>query len=150
MKKSMLNFGLAALFLTGIFAACDNKHEADSAREQSNEANKNAEEAKQDVDHAKTREDMASYKAEKLEKIADNERKIAELREKQKTSGKTMDKVYQERIENLEKRNAELREKLNNYQDADNAKWEEFKREFNHDMDELGKSMGDMGKDNVK
>lgn len=149
MKKSILNSAVAAIFLSGVFFACS-KPAGESAQEKADQAKEQAQEAKQDVNASNMDEERATYKAEKLQKIADNEKRIAELREKQKTSGKTMDKILQSRIEALEKRNAELKDKLNNYQDTDNAKWEEFKREFNHDMDELGNSINDIGKDNVK
>jgi hypothetical protein len=39
---------------------------------------------------------------------------------------------------------------LESYKDEGKEKWESFKKEFNHDMDELGKSIKDLFKDNVK
>ena len=148
MKKSMLNIAIAALFLPALFFACGKVE--DSARDKANEAKEEVREAQQDVEAARDIEERKAYKANILERIARNEERIAQLREKKKSSGKGMDEMYQMRIETLEKRNAELKEKINNYEGSDKAKWEEFKREFNHDMDELGKSIKELGEDNVK
>ena len=43
------------------------------------------------------------------------------------------------RIDTLEKQNNDLKTKIETY-DQSQSNWESFKREFNHDMDELGKS----------
>jgi hypothetical protein len=37
-----------------------------------------------------------------------------------------------------------------NYKDQGVNKWESFKKEFNHDIDELGLSLKNLFKDNVK
>jgi chromosome segregation ATPase len=81
------------------------------------------------------------------QKIDANEKRIAELRDKRKKSGKVMDKVYEERIEALQERNRNLRLKITNYE-TNKTDWDKFKEEVNHDLDELGKAIGDIFKDN--
>jgi chromosome segregation ATPase len=148
MKKSILNSALALVFLGGIFFACSKPQE--DARDKAENAQDQVQESQQDVEDAKIKQDREEYRADKLQKIADNEQRIAELKAKKAEPGKAFDDLRQKRIEDLEKRNAELKAKLNNYQETDQTKWEEFKREFNHDMDDFGKSLEDLGKDNVK
>jgi hypothetical protein len=71
----------------------------------------------------------------------DNEAKILELRS-ETTLKKNANKLEVEaKISELEMKNNELRLKLFNYQPNGKHKWEKFKKEFNHDMDELGKSL---------
>lgn len=94
-----------------------------------------------------TAEEWAEFKREAEQKIDANEKRIAELREKRKKSGKVMDKVYEERIEALQERNRNLRLKITNYE-TNKTDWDRFKEEFNRDMDELGKAIGDIFKDN--
>ena len=94
-----------------------------------------------------TAEEWAEFKREAEQKIDANEKRIAELREKRKKAGKVMDKVYEERIEALQERNRNLRLKITNYE-TNKTDWDKFKEEFNRDMDELGKAIGDIFKDN--
>jgi hypothetical protein len=43
-----------------------------------------------------------------------------------------------------------MKDKMNGYKAEGKDKWENFKTEFNHDMDELGNALSDLGKNNVK
>lgn len=49
----------------------------------------------------------------------------------------------------MNKKNAELKAKIAAYE-TEQSDWEAFKREFNHDMDELGNALQDFDKDNAK
>jgi|ERR1043165_1424966 uncharacterized protein len=90
------------------------------------------------------------FRKEQLEKIRKNDEKIAELKKAKANTDKAVADAYNKRIDALQKKNAELRTQLTDFKYNSESKWEEFKREFNHDMDELGKSLKDLGKDNVK
>lgn len=98
---------------------------------------------------AQKAEDWKTFKTEQEQKIKKNDERIAELKKAKAADGKVMDAAYQKEIERLQAKNAELRTRIVNYK-YDESKWAQFKREFNHDMDELGKSLKDIGKDNVK
>jgi len=50
----------------------------------------------------------------------------------------------------LRKKNKRLKEKLDSYKNDADSDWHSFKREFNHDMDELGHSLKDFTVDNKK
>jgi len=84
-------------------------------------------------------------------------KKIAELKVKHaKMNNKDKD-AYQKKIGVLEQKNADLKKKLNNQNNLSNQSYEagseklaSFKREFNHDMDELGKALRDFTLNNKK
>lgn len=96
-------------------------------------------------------DDFKIYKAEQEKKIAENDKKIAELKAKKNKVKQEKLSAYEDRIDELEKKNNELRSRIASYRkDEEKAKWESFKKEFNHDMDELGKSLKDLFKDNIK
>ena len=91
-------------------------------------------------------------KAAKAE-IAANRQKIAELRVKQESQGDLGTKISQERIDKLQAENERLQTKMNKYdpkREGEGQKWESFKKEFRHDMDELGNSIRNVGENNVE
>jgi peptidoglycan hydrolase CwlO-like protein len=85
------------------------------------------------------------------QKIKKNEQRIAELKEKKQEGTQEVADKYNKKVADLEKRNMELKQRMTDYKaDSGNEKWQSFKREFNHDMDELGKALKDVGTNNVK
>lgn len=94
-----------------------------------------------------TPEEWSAFKADAEAKIEANEKRIAELKAKMNKPGKLLDKMRAERIEALEQRNRDLRLKISAYE-TNKTDWQKFKEEFNHDLDELGKAIGDIFTDN--
>jgi len=78
-----------------------------------------------------------NFKIETEQRVLANETEIANYREREKTD-KGFREKYRETIDRLETKNAEMKVKLREAKDKSKENWEEFKREFNHDMDELG------------
>lgn len=95
-------------------------------------------------------DEVKTFKEEQLKKIKENEDRIAELKRKRDSTKGKVDDAYDKRIEKLEASNAELKKRVITYNETDKSKWEEFKREFSHDMDELGQALKDMFRDNSK
>ena len=62
-------------------------------------------------------------------------------------SGKTMSNIYENRIKALEEQNKDLKARIYTYE-TNQSDWETFKREFNRDMDALGKALKDFGNTN--
>ena len=83
-------------------------------------------------------------------KILDNEKEINKLKEKRINIKESKREKYDNDIRQLEIKNDELRSRMFTYQDEGKEKWESFKNEFNHDMDEMGNSIKDLFKNNVK
>lgn len=117
-------------------------------------ANQNVEKEKQDLQEAQkdanavavkvaNAEEWAAFKTESEVKIKDNQIRIDELKVKMSKPGKTFDAMYAKNIENLEQKNKDLKARIGAYE-ANQSDWDSFKREFNHDMDELGQALRDL------
>lgn len=147
MKNSICTLGLALFLSAPLFTACDS-----IAQKKQN----NKEELKQLTQDEKDRtaeenkaEDWAVFKAETEKRIAVNAERIAEIRQRKAKPGRALDGVYAAQIDGIQQRNGDLQVRLDAYEKK-NSDWEKFKREFNHDMDELGKALEDLGKNNTK
>jgi len=154
MKNILFALTITVLVVSGSFIGCQSPTEKkESAEKDLQEAKEDLKEAQQEVadslHRAATAEEYEAFKAEAQVKISKNNDRIAELRVKKSKPGKVLDEYYESRISALEKKNAELRQQLDSY-DRSRSDWEEFKREFNHDMDELGKAIEDLFTDNKK
>ena len=145
-----LTIAIAGIISTGCNSA-EKKEEA--AKEEVNEAKQELKEVQEDANAEAQKiasaEEWAAFKTETEVKINDNETKIAELRVKLKKPGKILDPHYANRIETLKAKNEELKKRIIDYE-TNQSDWEKFKREFNHDMDELGSALKDFSVDNKK
>lgn len=148
-KKSIFILAVSTFMVGMLGTSCksNTEKEADAAVEATNEA-------KQDemIDEKISKNDQAeweNYKNETEAKIKANEQLISDLRLEIKNSNKKYDDAYLKNIDLIEKRNADLRIKINGYQNIE-SDWDSFKTEFNHDLDELGKSINDLNVDNKK
>ena len=63
--------------------------------------------------------------------------------------GNIMDPVYAQQIVDLEHKNTAMQNRIDDYEKY-NSSWEEFKRDFTREMDELGESLKGVGSDNSK
>lgn len=148
--KSLTALPLALSLLISCQSA-DKKEEA--AENKVEAAQENLEEVRTDIknDAIKTAnaEEWAAFKKESENQISANEDRITTLKHKIKNKDKVLEKMYEERIESLEKTNMEMRNRIDAYE-KNHSDWESFKREYKHDMDELGKSLKDFGVNNQK
>ncbi len=145
MKKGLLSLAAMAMVAGTTFTACQNKEQ------RVEDAKENVEDAKQELKDAQRdlNAEYPTFRTDAEQRIKANEDRIAELRQKINTGGKPLDNMREQRIKDLEQKNADLRARLYGYE-KERSDWEQFKREFNHDMDELGNSISDFGKDNTK
>jgi F0F1-type ATP synthase membrane subunit b/b' len=146
MKKSILIL-TATTFITGtLLMSCNN------SAEKVENAQEKVEEAKEELDEANKEylKDVENYRKETSDRISENERIIVDLRTKKDNAKKEIKEEYRKKIDQLEQKNKELKKKIDEYQVSTKEDWERFKREFNSDMDELGKAFKDLTVDNVK
>jgi predicted nucleic acid-binding Zn-ribbon protein len=143
MKVTLFKIVFTASVLAFAVTSC-----SDELAKTSNE-NVNNTGAKADVDKMRA-EEMEAYKKESRDKIAANEKIISDLKARVNMSTQDARDNYNRKIEMLEKRNNELKAKLESLQDRTAEEWNEFKKEFNHDMSELGEAFEDLTKNNVK
>ena len=149
MKSLFINFLVALLILAqAIFTGCQSSNDKlEAANKKVEEERKELQEAKQDANAEAVKvanaEEWRVFKTESEVKIKENQERIDELRAKMKKPGQTFDEMYAKKIDNLEQKNKDLRTKIGGYE-TNQSDWESFKREFNHDMDELGQAIRDL------
>jgi hypothetical protein len=134
------------LFTVLCFGACNSSSDkVNSAKEDVKEAEISLEDAKDNYDA-----EYEKFKLESNEKISANEKIIADLKVYSHDKKAEVKAGYEKTIESMETRNREMKSKVAEYKRVSNDGWESFKREFNHDMDELGKALSDLTTNNSK
>jgi len=89
-----------------------------------------------------------TFKLESEQKIEANEKRIDAFKEKMEKAGPKVKAKYSKQVAVLEQKNRNLNKKLEDYKDEGQSKWEEFKTNFQNDLDEIGKTISDLFKAN--
>lgn len=82
-------------------------------------------------------DDWNSYKKESEMRLKRNEEQIAALRTTDQRSKNYSDTQYDNMLSDLESKNKESQEKMENYTYSNDSDLTEFKKEFNQDLDNL-------------
>lgn len=138
--KLLLTVILAAFTLA---AYAQENEKAAKARKDMKDAQADLREAK--IDSAA---DFQKFREEGERAILDNQYKINSLKARKIAEDKNASDKYQQRLATLQQKNEALRTRLAGSGKTKTSKWSAFKREFQHDMDELGKAFKDIGVDN--
>jgi len=154
MKKIIFLLTITTFILATTLVSCKSttKEEIES-QEKVDVAEQNLKDAKDSLVVAKkaaTAEEWQTFKDQTDSVISYNEAQIAELKLKMQKTGKSVDAKYQKNIEILEQKNKDLKVKADTYKNDANSDWQSFKREFNHDMDEIGQAFKNVTVDNKK
>jgi|APTNR8051073442_1049403.scaffolds.fasta_scaffold02972_10 predicted RNase H-like nuclease (RuvC/YqgF family) len=153
MKNSLFTFAIAAtlmagITLTGCQSAAQKSEDAQTdvidAREDLQEEQQEAAAAAQE---AANEQEWQAFKSDAEMKIKEHEDRIVELKAKMKKSGKTMDAIYAKNVENLEQKIKDMKTRMEARNNSE-SDWETFKREFNSDMEGLGKAFNNLAVDN--
>ena len=106
--------------------------------------------AKQDLKDAKADylAEWQRFKTESEEQIKANDDRIDAFREKMEKAGTQTKAEYKIAVAELKQKNRDLKKKLEEYKDEGESKWQEFKTNFSHDMDAVGKTIKDLFRDN--
>lgn len=149
-KKNI--FVVSALSLFAICATLPACNSAQNKQEQVEKDREKVTDAKNELNKAQDdyQADLEKFRLDVDQRIANNETRIHELRDSITYVGKPSREERRKRIDELEQKNRDMKRRLNEYKADGNEKWQSFKREFNHDMDELGHALRDIGKNNVK
>ena len=115
-------------------------------------AQENVKEAKEDLNAANDAylADIESYRKETADKIEANNKSIAEFNARIEKEKLTAKEDYAKKISLLQQRNTDLKKKLDDYKADSKEKWQAFKAELSHDMDELAQSFKDFTVKNNK
>lgn len=154
MKKQILSIALLGTLATTVLSSCRSNAEKEAAAQSSViDAQENLAQVQKDTLEKAAKvaeaEEWIAFKMQQEEKIKENDIRIAELKIKLKKPGKILDPIYEKRIAMLQEKNYEMKTRMADYEKSQ-TDWEQFKAEFNHDMDELGKSLKDFTVDNKK
>lgn len=155
MKKLNSILAVTVILMAGtVLTSCQTPDQkVDAARDKVQDARQDLNKAQKEAYDAENKqidaEEWKTFKSETEISIKNNELRIAELKVQLEKPGKTFDAIYKQRIETLEQKNKDMRIRLDAYE-KDGTDWETFKREFNNDMNELGKALKDFTIDSKK
>ena len=144
--KTILTTSIIGLFMT----SCNNSPTA--KEEDVKEATQDLIDAEADFDQAEfdSINDFNTFKESIQIKLAENQSVINDLKSKISSKGKVNRDIDEVEINKLEKRNTELKLKIENYEQGPEQKWALFKVDFNNELDDLGKSISNMADRNKK
>jgi flagellar biosynthesis GTPase FlhF len=152
MKKTIYTLALTTFIVGSVLVGCQTSTKKElEAKDKVTDAQREVRDAKEELIEAKkeaTAEEWQTFKNETAAKVNENENKIAELKAKMKKTGNSIDAIYAKKIEELEQKNKDIEVKVETYKNDRSSDWESFKREYNHDMTELGQALKDMTIDN--
>jgi Na+-transporting methylmalonyl-CoA/oxaloacetate decarboxylase gamma subunit len=154
MKKTIFFLAITTFIVGTVLVSCKSttKEEVES-QEKVDVAEQNLKDAKDSLVVAKkaaTAEEWQTFKNQTDSVISYNEAQIAELKLKMQNAGKSVDAKYQKNVDILEQKNKDLKVKADTYKNDANSDWQSFKREFKHDMDEIGQAFKDVTVNNKK
>ena len=146
MKKSNL-IRIALSFILLVFSvSCNTQEEkVDKAADDVQDKKEELQKAREDYER-----EVSEYRQSVQADIDYNKELIAKMKEERVVAKEEEIKARNERIEALQERNNELEGRMAAFKSDSRENWQEFKREFNNDMKELGDAFRDIGKDNVK
>jgi rubrerythrin len=145
MKKTILTFAVTLLMAGSILTSYGQEpdRKSEKARENLKEAKQDEIAAKKDLKEAQ--KDSASeyqqFKIDENKKIQSNDKNIADFKVRIAKKKKENRAQYEKKLSVLEQKNTDLKKRLNDFKDNGKDNWASFKREFNHDMEQLGKSL---------
>jgi predicted RNase H-like nuclease (RuvC/YqgF family) len=148
MKTKQIVLFASGLMLLSTFHSCKQKHEP--VEKPNVETSIETKEERIVINEAELEKERTEFKHSSEMRIEENDKRIEELRAKTATADNRMKAEYEERISELKDRNRKMKDRLNDDKSKVNENWQDFKREFNHDMDELGKSLKDFSIDNKR
>ncbi|WP_158841021.1 hypothetical protein [Polaribacter sp. L3A8] len=144
MKISIL-YIMSIFLLSGtLLSGCQSKaKKVDKAKE-------NVQEAKVDLYEIRldTISNYEQFKIEAEKLITTQEKNIVEFKNILVSEKKEVNAEYHKKLDALEVKNKELKKNLVDYKDDGEDKWNGFKKEFNHDMNKLGKAFKDLTVEN--
>ena len=146
MKKTIYRVAAITFAMGMILTNCS------TPTEKVQEAKENVAEANKDLDKAQEEylTDIDNCRKATDEKIAANDQSIADFKTRIADEKKEAKADYNSKIAALEQKNSDMKKHMDEYKAEGKEKWEKFKTEFNHDMEELGKAFKDLTVKNVK
>ncbi|MBE0572960.1 MAG: hypothetical protein IH618_15565 [Ignavibacteriaceae bacterium] len=139
MKNKYFILAISLLMAGAVFTGCENNK--DTAKEEVEKAN-------QEMINAQTQfeKEWQQFKSDAVLKIDANQKQIDDLKAAMKTTSTKFKAKYENQVLTLEQKNIELKKNLNNYKYAGKENWEEFKNNFNSEVDTVVVALNDIFK----
>jgi hypothetical protein len=133
----MKKYILAWATITGLtITSCNTPaQKVEIAQNTVNEAEQNLNEANQAY-----LADIEKFRKEADDRIALNNKSIAEFNTRMESEKADAKADYKKKIREIEKRNTDLKKKMDDYKAESKDQWDKFKTEFSKDMEELGQA----------
>jgi hypothetical protein len=146
MKKSRVTLTALLLVVGAIAISCNTPSEKVAI------AKSNVLKANDALDRANEEyvADIERYRQETADKVAANQKSIEEFNARIENDKKEARADYKKKIAGLEQKNTDMKKRMDDYKADGKNNWDKFKTEFNHDMEEIGKSLKDLTVKNVK
>lgn len=142
--KSLATVVSTGICLSILMISCQKPAEkVEAARDNVVDANQNLKEAKREA-RAEWQEDWLKIKRDNDKEIADNERRIIDLRKEVNDIDMRYRAKYTTRIDELETKNNQLRDRVDNAKDEGDIAWVQFKKDTKQDLADLKVSLKDI------
>lgn len=144
-RSAIFTMAIGAIFSASVFMSCNS-----SPKEKLDDATTEVVDASADLVKANEAymAEVEAFKADAEMQIVENERKIAEYNANMKVK---KSKELKAKVAELVKKTADLKQKIADFKAEDGKEtWAEFKTEFNHDMEGIGKSLNDLTVQNTQ
>ena len=133
MKKLILTFSVFTFIACSVLTSCTNSNQKSESAGNNNGDTMNSSRN----DSLLYLSDIDTYKKQNSDSIAVNEKMIQRLKTRIENGKAAVKADYTKEISELDKQNAELKMRLDDYKAEGKDKWEVFKTHFNNDMDSL-------------
>jgi hypothetical protein len=148
MKKTIYKLAVITVMTATLLLGCNTStKKQEDAIDDVADARENTEDAKEQLMVAKKDANANEWKKIKKEtntRITENKIRIAQLKVEMIKSGFSIDTAYAKRIEELELKNKNIKIKVDSYKNDTSDDWELFKREYNHDINELNRAIKEL------
>lgn len=148
MKKTIYKLAAITVMTATLLLGCNTStKKQEDAIDDVADARENTEDAKEQLMVAKKDANANEWKKIKKEtntRITENKIRIAQLKVEMIKSGFSIDTAYAKKIEELELKNKNIKIKVDSYKNDTSDDWELFKREYNHDINELNRAIKEL------
>jgi transketolase len=134
------------LALTMSFFGC--KEATDNTKE--NQEKEVATQQKMNEENENYKEDMEAFKKRITADIDANEKSILAFKIRIASQKMEAKADYEKKIDALNKKNTDMKKRLDDFKTDNKTNWDSFKTEFSRDMDELGAAFKDFTVNNEK
>lgn len=146
MKKSILTMTALIFIMGAMLTGCN------SPEQKLTNAEDDVEAANEALDQAQAEylADMEQFRKEAEAQTISNDQMIAEFKSRAANEKAAVRAEYDKKIADLEESNARMKRRMADYRDEGSDNWQEFKREFSRDMNELGEAIANFTKSSTK